>query len=153
MKYSEAASYAAELRKFADFIDANGVKLPSYGSKSLTMRYYLTVSNYEDTGDVDAEGNKVWNHVVDDVKTKERVREFVLALGSCEKEYRGNQLDITKTFGDNVRIIGQTDRSVTCKKVVTGYKTEPAVNLPERKVEIVEWECDEAPSLLALVKN
>lgn len=150
MKYSEAAKLANDLRDFADFIDNNGVKLPHYGSHTFSMRYYLTVSDYVENG-VDEDGNKKWDTVVDEVKTKERTRDFVLALGSCEKEYDGSQLNITKRFGDNVKIVGQTARTLTCKKVVTGTKIEPAVNLPERVVEIVEWECDDAPSLLSLI--
>lgn len=151
MKYAEAAELAGNLRAFADFIETHGAKLPKYGSRNISMRYYLTVSDYVENG-VDEDGNKKWDTVVDEVKTKEATRDFVLALGSCEKEYEGSQLNITKKFGDNIKIVGQTARQLTCKKVVTGTKVEPAVNLPERVVEIVEWECDEAPSLLALVK-
>jgi hypothetical protein len=156
MKYAEAATLANDLRKLADFIETNGVKLPSYGSHTFTMRYYLTKSDYVDSGEVDEDGNKVWNTVVDEAVTKANVRGFVRALGSCDKKYEGDRLNVIKRFGGEdsvVKIVGTSDRSVTCRKVVTGYKTEPAVNLPERQVEIVEWECDEAPSLLALTQD
>ena len=156
MKYAEAAKLANDLRKMADFIETRGPKLPQYGSHTFTMRYYLTSSDYVDSGELNEDGSKKWDTVIDEAKTKANVREFVRALGSCDKKYDGNQLNVIKKFGGEdslIKIVGTSDRSVTCKKVVTGYKTEPAVNLPERQVEIVEWECDEAPSLLALMED
>ena len=152
MKYAEAAKLASDLRAMADWLESDGIKLPQYGSHTFEMRYYLTESDYVETGELDEEGNTKWETVIDEAKTKVKVRDFVLALGSCEKEYRDTRLLVAKKFGKNVQILGTVDRQVTCRKVVTGTKIEPAVNLPERVVEVVEWECDEAPSLLALVR-
>lgn len=151
MKYAEAAKLANDLRAMADWLETDGVKLPQYGSHTFELRYYLTDSSYVEDG-VNEDGSTKYNTVIDEAATKAKVRDFVLALGSCDKEYADTRLKITKSFGKNVRILGTVDRQVTCRKVVTGTKIEPAVNLPERVVEIVEWECDDAPSLLALVK-
>ena len=151
MKYSEAAELAGNLRAMADFIESDGVKLPQWGSHTFELRYYLTDSSYVKDG-VNEDGSDNYKTVIDEAKTKQAVRDFVLALGSCDKQYDSNRLNITKKFGKNVQIYGTVDRQITCKRVVTGTKIEPAVNLPERVVEVVEWECDEAPSLLALVK-
>lgn len=152
MKYAEAAELVDNLRAMADFIETDGVKLPQYGSHTFELRYYLTDSSYVKLDELDELGNPKWETVINEAKTKAQVRDFVLALGSCDKKYEDTRLQITKNFGKGARIYGTVDRQITCKRVVTGTKVEPAVNLPERVVEIVEWECDEAPSLLALVK-
>ena len=150
MTFAEARKLAEDIRKFADFVENRAPLLP-YTTFDVSARCYLTQSDYIEVGHND-DGSTKWDTVINEAETKERMAKFLEAVGSCEKEYSDDSLKITKKFGD-CKVIGRVDRSLTCKRKVVGKRTEPAVNLPEREVDIVEWECDDAPSLLALVKE
>lgn len=148
MKYKEAETYAADLHAIADWIGENGHKLPrGTPAKMSLVDCWLTASDYkqdEETGE--------WGSVIDEDKTKDNLRRFLEGIGSCNKDYNDDRLIITKDFG-SVRIKGTVDRSLTCKKVVTGTKVVPSYYQKERTVEEVEWVCDEGVSLLELVKE
>lgn len=60
------------------------------------------------------------------------------------------------TLPSGVQVLVLADRDVVCRKVVVGKRTVPASEriveaVPEREVEIVEWECPE--SFIALAET
>ena len=151
MTYKEAAEYAAKLRELADFIEKNGVKLPSV-SITTTATCWLTVTNY--TRDEDGE----YTTVIKEDETKQNIKKFLDAVGTCKKDYSDDKIVIEKeyktpsvhTYG-RVMIKGTVDRSVACKKVKTGVKLEQATFIPAKIVDEYEWQCNEGISLLKLV--
>ncbi len=151
MEHQEILDYANTLRDLADFLSDNADKVPDdtwfYG---LEISLWLTESDYEYY--TDDEGKRKTNVTFNEAKTKKKVKDFLNFVGSCEKEYLGDTLEITKKFGKH-KIIGNVDRSVTCKKIVTGTEVVPERVTPEYVREITEWDCSDIPSLLALIKE
>ena len=147
MKYSEVTEKVAELREMADFLEQNGHKLP-YTWFSPTMNVSLTDTDY-----VRGE-NGEYETIINEDKTKQNIRKFLQAVGSCEKDYRDDRLRITRkfTYTDRDMIVGTVDRSIACKKVVTGKKFVKEHLVPSKFEEEYEWKCDENISLLKLVQ-
>ena len=152
MTYKEAAEYAAKLRELADFIETNGVKLPSV-SITTTATCWLTSTDYkrdESTGEYET--------LINEDETKQNIKKFLDAVGTCKKDYSDDKIVIEKeyktpsehTYGRTM-IKGTVDRSVACKKVITGQKLQPAQLIQAKMVDEYEWQCDEGISLLKLV--
>lgn len=78
------------------------------------------------------------------VNSREEIANHARAA-SWEKEYNGSWFNLKKEFGGDLRLEINADRSLVCRKVVTGTSVVPAQ--PEHTVETYEWVCDE-PSLL-----
>ena len=148
MKYSEVAQRVAELREMATFLEENGHKLP-YVWFSPTINVSLTDTDYVRTGN-----NDEYETIINEDKTKENIKKFLSAVGPCEKDYRDDRIRITRNFtaSDRPMIVGSVDRSLACKKVVTGKKFVKEHLVPSRFEEEYEWKCDENISLLKLVQ-
>jgi len=146
MKYSEVERTVNELRELADFIEKNGVKMP-HMYLSNTVHVTLTDTNYGQ------DENGEWGSTINEDETKQNVKKFLDAVGSCEKDYRDDRLVITKNFtcSDRKMLIGTVDRSIACKKKVVGKKFIKEHLVPSRFEEEVEWVCDENLSLKKLV--
>ena len=67
---------------------------------------------------------------------------FRSMLGSTTKHSLDNLFWLSHSFGP-IRIGVMVDRGRVCERRVT-TKTRPAINLPERTVEVVEWVCPES---------
>jgi hypothetical protein len=136
---------AAGLLELAAFIETEGVRLPDlpYIDREALIYVWLTKSDsYKD------EDGK-WQSRMNESGTKANIRRFLEAVGTCEKDYRGDRLEIKKRFG-NVSLIGNVNREVACRKTeVKKVWVEPSKGYFR---EEVEWDCD-TPSLLALVKE
>jgi hypothetical protein len=149
-KYKTVDMQVAELRELADFIEKVGVTLPDYYMTN-TLNVYLTETNYardEKSGEYET--------TIDEQGTKQNIKKFLDAVGSCDKDYRDDRLVISKNFECNDAhrmIVGTVDRSVACKKVVKGTKFIKEHLIPSRFEEEVEWVCDEGLSLKKLVAN
>ena len=151
MKYKEAVEYAAKLRELADFIETNGVKLPSV-SITTTATCWLTSTDYRKND----EGE--WETIINEDETKQNIKKFLDAVGTCKKDYNDDKIVIEKeyrspsnhTYGRTM-IKGTVDRSVACRKVKTGVKLQPASFVQAKIVDEYEWVCDEGISLLKLV--
>ena len=149
MRYAEVDRIVNELTELRDFIKEHGVEMPDFWMNN-TLHVGLTETNYkrdEVTGEYET--------TIDELKTKQNIKKFLDAVGSCEKDYRDDRIRITKKFGDGDRdmIIGTVDRSVACKKVVTGKKFIKEQLIPSKFEEEYEWKCDESLSLKKLVSN
>lgn len=151
MTSDEARKLANDIRDFADFVEAKAAEMP-YTSFDVSARCYITQTDYVEKPKANPDDPTEWDTVVNEEETKERLAQFLNAVGSCEKEYNGDSLRITKKFGQ-AKVLGIVNREITCKRKVVGTKIEPAVSYPEREVEVYEWECDDSPSLLAIVKG
>lgn len=150
MKYSEVNRLVAELRELADFIEAQGVRMP-VAYHTPTISWYLTENDYVKNPETNE-----YEAVLNEEKTKRELGRFLAAVGSCEKEYSDNRLQITKKFScsGRVMITGSVDRALTCRKVYTGKQVlKEATLIPARLEDEYEWECDERVSLLSLVKE
>lgn len=69
----------------------------------------------------------------------------VKALGSCNKEYSEYYATVSRMFGP-IKYGVQISREKVCTRRVVGTKKEPeryipGYTVPEREVEIVEWDC------------
>lgn len=148
-KYSKVENTVAELRELADFIEKNGVKLPDYWFTH-TVSVSLTETDYIRD---DATGE--YETIIKEHETKQNIKKFLEAVGSCEKDYRDDRIRIAKKYTSTGRdmIVGTADRSIACKKVVKGTKLIPATLIQARVEEEVEWVCDEGLSLKKLVAN
>jgi hypothetical protein len=131
-----------ELRELADFLEAHGEELPDHW---ITTTLYVTLT---ETAWADGETT------IDEAATKDNIARFLDAVGSCEKDYRDDRIKITKKYSNNKNdmVVGLVDRSIACKKVVTGQKFVQAQYTPARMEEEYEWKCDENISLLKLVR-
>ena len=141
MTYKERDRMAAELRAIADFVEQSGHKLPGHPYISTTLYLTLTESDYGK--------NEAGEYVstLNEDGTKENIRKFLDAVGSCEKNYKDDRLTITKELGEGrATIQGNVDRSIACKRVIKGQKMVPA-----KLIDEVEYVCDENLSLLKLV--
>lgn len=149
MKYSEVKETVGMLRELADFIEAYGVALPSF-SIDTRIRVYLSEYSY----DKNPESGE-WESKLNEDATKQNIKKLLEAIGSCEKDYQGDSLKITKkfpSFPNETMVYASVDRSVTCKKVVKGQKLQQAYYSPAKLVDEYEWVCDEDTSLLKMVK-
>ncbi len=152
MQYREAAEYAAKLRELADFIEERGPMLPGSPYVTTSVTCYLTATDYvkDESGE--------YATVIREDDTKENIKKFLDAVGSCKKDYSDDKIVIekeyktpsTSTYGRTM-IKGSVDRSVACKKVVKGQKLVPATLIQARMEDEYEWVCDEGISLLKLV--
>jgi hypothetical protein len=148
MRYKDAREYAESLRLYADFIEQHGHTLG--GSMYITANFaaYLTATDYlqdEETGE--------WGTVLNEEKTKENIKKFLDAVGSCTKDWDNGNIKITKEFGTCVTLSASVSREVTCKKVPTGEKKViPSYYSPERVEEEFEWVCEDV-SLKKLVAD
>jgi len=149
-KYSTVDKQVAELRELANFIEKVGVALPDY-YLTTTLNLYLTATDYkrnEESGEYET--------TINEIETKQNIKKFLDAVGSCEKDYRDDRLVITKPYTCNPTrnmITGTVDRSVACKKVVKGRKFIKEHLVPSRFEDEIEWVCDEGLSLRKLVAN
>lgn len=149
-KYSEVDKYVSELREMADFIEKNGVRMPDFYMTN-TLHISLTETTYdrdEITGEYETK--------INEIETKQTIKKLLDCLdGHIDKDYRDDRLIITKKFshGDRNMIVGTVDRSVACKRKVTGKKFIKEHLVPSRFEEEVEWVCDEGLSLKKLVAN
>lgn len=73
----------------------------------------------------------------------------IARLGSWEKVYNGEYFSLVKQFGTHTLDVF-TDRSVVCRKVITGTRTVPAT--AEHVEEVTEWVCEDG-SLLSPVRS
>ena len=148
MKYRERDKLVTRLRELADFIEQRGLTLPGVHHIP-TIHLYLTATDYvkdPETGE--------WDSVLDEAKTKQNLKRALAALGSCEKDYQEDRIELRKRFSDgSVMVRATVDRSLACKRVVVGQKLQQAVYTPSKLVDEVEWQCDEGLSLLELVKD
>lgn len=138
---------AADLELLAQFIETEGVKLPSlpWMSRNESHTVWLTESSsYRDVyGD--------WRSKVDEPATKQNVKKFLDVVGNCDKEYTDHSLVITKKIGSTVSIKGTMDREAICKKIVKKREYVKHTSDGYWK-EDVEWDC-ETPSLINFVNS
>ncbi len=151
MTHQEIIEYARSLRDLANHLEDNADKMPEnaylYGHD---LTFYLSENDYSYTTDDDGKTKTIVEF--NEAKTKENVKNFLAFVGNCEKEYQGSSLKITKKFGKH-EIVGDVDRNLTCKKIVTGTEVVPERIVPEHVREITEWDCSDIPSLLSLIKD
>ncbi len=151
MTTDEIIEYTQTLRDLANHLENNADKMPEnaylYGHD---ITFYLSENDY--TYSKDEDGKNVCHAEFNEAKTKENVKNFLAFVGNCEKEYEGSSLKITKKFGKH-EIVGDVDRNLTCKKIVTGTEVVPERIVPEHVREITEWDCSDIPSLLSLIKD
>ena len=115
--------YADSLRLIADWFEAHPeIRIPN-----------------------DADEFNVYN-----VHTQEELARAVRALGGCKKEYSDSSglFRLKRKFG-GIELRFVTSRDKACKRKVTGTVRVPEQVIPAHEVSIVEWECLEAPPLLA----
>ncbi len=152
MTTEEIIEYAKGLRDLADHLERNAehpVMEDAY-LYGFDINFYLTQNDMVNTPNEDGTNN--WTSVFNETKTKQKVKEFLNFVGNCDKEYAGDSLEIVKKFGKH-SISGGVTRNLTCKKIVTGTEVVPERVIAEHVREITEWDCADAPSLLALVKE
>lgn len=149
MRYATRDKYVAELRELADFLEQHGHKLPENTWYTTTMQISLTATDYEKNPE-----SGEYESTINEEKTKHNLKKFLDAVGACEKDYREDSIKVWKNFAStgNTMIRGTVDRSIACKRVVTGKKLVPATLIQARIEEEVEWVCDEGLSLLKLVQ-
>jgi hypothetical protein len=149
MRYKENARYVNELRELADFLEQHGVELPDYWMSN-TLHVPLTETEY-----VSSNTPGEYETKIKEYETKRNIKRFLSAVGSCEKDYREDRIRITKRYSDGNRdmVVGTADRSVACKRVVTGKKFVKEQLIPSKFEEEYEWVCDEGLSLKNLVRN
>src|SRR4249919_1260242 len=143
-KYKTVDMQVAELRELANLIERVGVRLPDYYMTN-TLNLYLTSTDYKRS-----EESGEYETTINEIETKQNIKKFLDAVGSCEKDYRDDRLVISKPFTCNPArnmIVGTVDRSVACKRVVTGKKFVKEHLVPSRFEEEIEWVCDEGLSL------
>jgi hypothetical protein len=139
-------SLIADLKQLRHFLDTEGQLLPSVPWISPYETYNVWLTSSESYRDED--GN--WKSKIDEDKTKQNIKEFLAAVGNCEKEYSGPTLTIQKKFG-KVTLEGNVNREVVCtKRVVKREFVEHKE--PGYWREDYEWDCNE-PSLLGYVKS
>jgi hypothetical protein len=144
--------YCSNLRLLADWMEqhVNDDNSPIDWLPGIDLHFSLTENDYVNTGTEEEPKNE---YVLNEANTKKSVKSFVKMLGSCEKEYIGSTLYITKEFGSyKIKVTGSVTREITCKKVLTGEVIEhPETIVPARTEEKFVWDCSDVPSLLALV--
>ncbi len=152
MTAEEIYDYVQGLRDLAYHLERN-VKHPIMENAYLygfDINFYLTENDYNFSKDEN--GKRVNSTVFNETKTKHNVKNFLDFIGSCDKEYVGGSLELTRKFGKH-SISADVTRNLTCKKIVTGTEVVPERVIAEHVREITEWDCNDAPSLLALVKE
>ena len=101
------------------------------------------IAFYENNPDIPTPS--YYSHTNATVGTKEDAAAVMRALGACKKEYEDNLFTVAGMIGKiDARFV--FFRDAVCVKRVVGTKVEPAKIierqvLPERTVEIVEWDC------------
>lgn len=86
------------------------------------------------------------------LRDAETFKSFARAMGSFEKQYDTNDMEIVHRFPSGVYVKAYVNREQVCKKKVVGERIIPAEPerteiIPateERTEEIVEWECPES---------
>ena len=145
LSHEDALQLASELRQVAYFLDAavaDGVDIP-YFYKNVEFSSWLTQNDYVDD-----------EPVVDEAATKQALGNMLTFLGSCDKEFLGDNIRLTKKFGQFVKITGRVTREVTCKKVPTGKIIHhEAYTTPARDEVEYEWDCSDEGSLLRAVNG
>lgn len=127
--------YVTGLRKLADFIESLNVTEAEQGEVPVMSGFWF--------------GHKLQGFV----HSKEDIAIWARTLGSFEKQFDSNYLELNKRFSENVSIEVNVTRNVICERVVVGKKTVPETYIPskfvaEHEEEIVEWRCPEDLSLL-----
>lgn len=144
----ECKALADDIRVYADFIETRGMLLPYL--PRISEWFYLTQTDYKFNQDT-----QKYESSLNEEATKEALRNFMAALGPCDKDMTGSdEITVTKKFGTtgDVKITGTISKALTCKKVVTGTRVRPArPAVPEEIVEEYEYVCEDV-SLLKLLK-
>ncbi len=140
-------SHAAGMLDLADFIENKGVRLPSIPHVAKEMDYNVWLTSNDSGWN---EETKQWESTFNEFRTSANVLKFVKAIGTCEKKYVNDTLEIRKKFG-SVVLEGNVKRDLVCtKKVVKEEWVEPRMEDGYFKREF-EWTCEEV-SLLGLAK-
>lgn len=127
MKYKERDELVSSLRELADFIEDDGIVLP-------TLNVY--VSGYGSVYD----RRPPWNLRAD--KTKALMRRIAIAMSPCEKDYSGGSFELKRRFGEKVRVAITAPRDTVCVKKVVGKKVVPKFRkYGTEEVDDVEWIC------------
>lgn len=138
MKYKEQEQLVADLRALADFYERpESIELPK---PYLTFTEYVNVYDYTKP-----------DYPLDYEASKAKLKRFVRALGSCEKNWGSSDLSVTKRIG-KIRLNFLVNREAVCTKKVVGTKKRPKtayVEIPNEYVEeeVVEWVCDDVALL------
>lgn len=134
MKYADRDKLVDSLRELADFVEENGLELP-FDTWSIEQRF----------GDILYD-----DHELDDKRhirtAKEKLKQAVRTLGTVEKVWSNNHLDVRRDFGCLV-LEFSVSRQAVCERVVVGKKEHPAHTSEAWTEEIVEWRCDDASLL------
>jgi hypothetical protein len=78
------------------------------------------------------------------VDTKEEMAIFARASGWA-KEYNDSWFMLRRTFGDDITLDVNIQRSTVCRQVEVGEKLVPAQPaVPEHVKKVYEWVCDDA---------
>lgn len=78
------------------------------------------------------------------VETKAEIVRIAREGGGWDKAHAGGYFSLRKEFSGGVVFSVSVAREQVCERVVVGHHIVPAVNLPERVEEDVEWVCDKA---------
>ncbi len=72
----------------------------------------------------------------------------IAKAGNWEKVWSDSWFSLKKAFGESLLLEIYVDRSVVCRKVVTGTRVVPATPATEeREEEVTEWVCDDVSLL------
>jgi hypothetical protein len=130
LKYKERDGLVAGLRELANFIEDRGLDLPI----KLHSWNEFTLNT--------------WFYESDEVDPKVQLQRAARVLGRADKNFQYSTFELTKKFGDYIKLKFSCDREKVCRKVVTGTKQVQKrvyVDIPNEfvNVEEVEWICDE----------
>src|SRR6516165_101450 len=100
MDPKEVTEFAADLRKLSHWLDDQvqaGNDIPHF-SMYFDLQFYLTESDY-----VKDPETEQWKSFFNEDATKINLKRFLKIVGSCDKEYREDQLRIHKEIGTSGR--------------------------------------------------
>lgn len=127
MKYSQRDNLVNDLREMADFIEANGHKLPGgIGAPQVELGIWLYGNEH---------------------RVKDQMVQAARVFGTSSKEYSSYSLTLTKKFGTGLaKVAFNSSREAVCTKRVVSVTKEPKreyVDVPGEFVEReeIEWDC------------
>jgi hypothetical protein len=144
MKFKEQKELVRDLRDLADFYERpESIVLPKPHINPHETIYEGKWGDDPDTGE--------YGFIHDHDAAKARLKRYIRAIGSCEKDWGSDSLRVVKKVG-NIKLTYQIDRKVICEKKVVGKKKVPMrayVEIPGKfdEIEEVEWVCEDVALL------
>lgn len=129
MKYAHQRELVEGLRELADFIEAHP-ELPIVEEPLVNVEFWCHENELYP-----------WLNLG---SVRLRLATAARAMGLASKRYTGSYFDVSKEFGDCVKLTFTANRENVCRKVVKEVIHHPERVIPAREEEVVEWICDDA---------